>query len=163
MMRSGAASPVRGISSAEPQHSSANTITMMREGGGTAAALGGDAADDGAEQDRDEGRTLHQRVARGQFATRQMIRQNAVFDRTEQRADHAEPNSATNRTGTECSTEAEHRDRGDADLDELQALRHHRLVVAVGDLTAERRQEEEGRDEDRARKRDQRFALAVAI
>ena len=170
MMRLGAASPVRGISSAETQHSSANTITMHREGGGAAAALGGDAADDGAEQDGDEGCALHQRVARGQFAALQMIGQNAVFDRTEQRADHAEAEQRNEQnrqrkdwrlTGsfTRMNHEADHRDRSNADFDELQALRHHRLVIAVGDLTAERRQKEIGRDEDRARERDQRFAL----
>ncbi len=34
MMRLGAASPVRGISSAETQHSNANTITMIEKAAG---------------------------------------------------------------------------------------------------------------------------------
>ena len=34
---------------------------------GIAAVLGGDAADDGAQQDCDEGRALHQRVTGGKF------------------------------------------------------------------------------------------------
>ena len=37
---------------------------------GIAAVLGGDAADDGAEQDGDEGRALDQRVAGGEFRAR---------------------------------------------------------------------------------------------
>ena len=48
---------------------------------------------------------------------------------------------------------------GDADLGELQPLRHHRLVVAVGHLAAERRQEEVRRDEHRGRERDQRLGV----
>ena len=74
-----------------------------------------------------------------------MIGQNAVFDRTEQRADHAEAEQRNEQNGQgndRCLTgifarmnhKADDRDRRDADLDELQALRHHRLVVAVGDL-----------------------------
>ena len=57
-------------------------------------------------------------------------------------------NSATNRTGIECSQKPTTRERRDADLDELQPLRDHRLVEAVGDLAAEAGQEEERRDED---------------
>ncbi len=47
---------------------------------------------------------------------------------------------------------AEHRDERDADLGELEALRDQRLVVAVGDLAAERREEEVRRDENRSRR-----------
>ena len=49
---------------------------------------------------------------------------------------------------------------GDADLGELEPLRHHRLVVAVGELAAERGEEEVGRDEDRGGERDQRLGVA---
>ena len=51
------------------QHSSANTIISSAKAAGIAAVLGGDAADDGAEQDGDEGRALDQRVAGRQFAS----------------------------------------------------------------------------------------------
>ena len=71
-------------------------------------------------------------------------------------------NSATNRTSTECMREADDRDDRDADLGELEPLRHHRLVVAVGELAAERRQEEVRRDEDRGRERDQRLGPGPA-
>ena len=67
-------------------------------------------------------------------------------------------NSATNSSGTECMTKPSDRDDGDADLGELQPLRHHRLVVAVGELAAERGQKEIRRDEDRGGERDQRLA-----
>ena len=52
--------------------------------------------------------------------------------------------------------------RGGPDLDELQPLGHERLVVAVGDLAAERRQDEEREDEDRAGERDQRLGSCPA-
>src|SRR6516162_9658898 len=51
--------------------------------------------------------------------------------------------------------ETENRDRGHSDLDELESLRHERLVVAVRYLAADRRQDEERKDEDGAGKRDQ--------
>ena len=54
------------------------------------------------------------------------------------------------------------RDEGDADFDELEPLRHDRLVEAVGELAAERGQEEIGRDEDRGRQRDQRLRIRAA-
>ena len=54
------------------------------------------------------------------------------------------------RATAECMQEADHREQRDADLGELEPLRHPGLVEAVGDLAAERRQEEERRDEDRA-------------
>jgi len=46
-----------------------------------------------------------------------------------------------------------------ADLDELDALRHQRLVVAVGEFAAETRQEEERRDQRGAGNRDQHFGI----
>jgi hypothetical protein len=98
-----------------------------------------------------------------------MIGQNAVFDRAEQRADHAEPEQGNEQndqrndrwlTGIFAGMDhkTKDRDRGDADLDEFQTPCHHRLVVAVSDLAAERRQEEVRRDEDRTRERNERLA-----
>jgi hypothetical protein len=55
-----------------------------------AAVLGGEAGDDGADQDGKEGAAFDQRVAGRQFFARQMIGQDAVFDRAEQRRDGAE-------------------------------------------------------------------------
>ena len=50
----------------------------------------GEPADDGAEQDGEEGPAFDQRIAGGQFVARQAIGQDAVFDRPEQRAERAE-------------------------------------------------------------------------
>ncbi len=72
------------------------------------------------------------------------------------------PASATNRIGSDLARIAHHRERGDEDLGEFQPLRHARLVVAVGQFAAERGQKEIGRDEDRARQRDQRLGIRRA-
>ena len=58
-------------------------------------------------------------------------------------------------------SEAGDSDRGDADLGELQPLRHQGLVVAVGELAAEAGQEEERRDERRAGERDQGLGIGA--
>ena len=65
------------------------------EHGRVIAFLRGEAADDGAEQDRHEGRAFDQRIAGGQLLLLQMIGQNAVLDRAEQRRDHAEQEQAS--------------------------------------------------------------------
>ena len=88
-----------------------------------------------------------------------MIGQNAVFDRTEQRGDDAEQEQRKEQDGHGVQAESEHRDQRDADLGELDPLRHQRLVVTVGHLAAERGEEEIGRDEHRGRQRHQRFGV----
>ena len=50
-----------------PSTASENNDHQQAKIGRIAAALGGEAADDGAEQDRDEGRAFDQRVAGRQF------------------------------------------------------------------------------------------------
>ncbi len=129
---------------------------------GIAAILGGDAADDGAEQDGDEGRAFDQRIAGGKFRAGEVVGQDAVFDRTEQRGDDAEQEQGDEQQRHRMQAEAEDGDDGDADLRELEPLRHHRLVVAVGELAAERGKEEVGRDEDRGGERDQRVCVRAA-
>ena len=125
-----------------------------------AAPLRCQPAGDGAEQDRDEGRALDQRVAGRQFRALQVIGQDAVFDRAEQRRDHAEQEQRDEQDQhAECRRKPTTASEGDADLDELQPLGHPGLVEAVGDLAAERRQEEERRDEDRSGQRDQHLRM----
>ena len=51
--------------------------------------------------------------------------------------------------------EAQHGDDGNSDLAKLEPLRHRRLVVAIRELAPQRRQEEEGSDEDRGSQGDQ--------
>ena len=65
-------------------------MIMRAEHSRMLALLGREPADDGAEQDRHEGRAFDQRVAGGQLFLLQVIGQDAVFDRPEQRGDHAE-------------------------------------------------------------------------
>ena len=124
-----------------------------------AAVLGGDAADDGAEQDRDEGRALDQRVAGRKLGAGEMVGQDAVFDRPEQRRDHAEQEQRDEQDHDRgfvvpamMQPESGDGDQRHADLRKLQALRDQGLVVAVGQLAAERREEEVGRDEDGRRR-----------
>ncbi len=124
------------------------------------AAFGrGKPAHDGAEQDRHEGRAFDQRVAGGQFLLLQVIRQNAVLDRTKQRGADAEQEQGREHDGQRMQPEADDADARHADLGELHPARHHRLVEAVGHLSAEAGQEEERRDEHRSRERDQRSAV----
>ena len=149
--RLGAPSPVGGMNRLETQHDSENTMISSAKKIGIAAVLRREPADDGAEQDGHEGRAFDQRVAGRQFGALQMIGQDAVFDRTEQRRDHAEQEQRDEQQRDRVQQEADHREERDADLDELEPLRHQRLVEAVGDLAAERRQEEERCDEHRAR------------
>ena len=61
-----------------------------------AVAVGGDAGDDRADQNGEKGAAFDQRIARRQFLARQQIRQDAVFDRAEQRGERAEQNTARN-------------------------------------------------------------------
>ena len=79
--------------------------------------------------------------------------QDAVFDRAEQRADHAEAEQRDEQDRHRVHDRSRRsRSRDDADLGELQPLRDDGLVVAVGHLAAERRQEEIRRDEHRGRR-----------
>ena len=89
-----------------------------------------------------------QALARGQFLALEMIGQDAVFDRAEQRRDDAEQNSANISTGIEESAMPATARAAARDLGELQRSRHRCLVEAVGELAAKRRQQQEGGHED---------------
>src|SRR5580692_9455021 len=112
-----------------------------------AVAVGGDAGDDGADQNGEEGAALDQRIARRQFLARQKIRQDAVFDRAEQRRKRAEQSDRKKQQRQRMKGKARDADHGGADLDELDALGNERLVVTIGKLAAESGQEEERRDQ----------------
>src|SRR5208282_6018083 len=90
-----------------------------------------------------------------------MVGQDTVLDRAEQRGDHAEQKYRNKKENERMEGETRDGERGDADLRELQALRHERLVVAVGELAAESREKEERRDQRRAGKRDQCFRVGA--
>ena len=80
-----------------------------------------------------------------------MIRQDAVFDRTEQRRDHAEQQQRGEQGGQRVECEARAREPRNPDLGQFEAPRHHRLIEAIRELAAETGEEEERRDEDSAR------------
>ena len=64
----------------------------------------GEPGRDGAEQDRQEGRGLDERVAGGQLLAPQVVGQDAVLDRAEQGRDRPEQTRAPRTArGTECS------------------------------------------------------------
>ena len=130
--------------------------------GGVAAVLGGHAADDGAEQDGDEGRALHQRVAGGKLRAGEMVGKDAVLDGAEQRGDDAEEKQREEQQQHRMQAEAHDGDDRDADLGKFEPLRHLGLVVAVGKFAAERRQKKVGRDEDRGGERNQRLRVRAA-
>ena len=126
------------------------------------AFSGGEPADDGAEQDRHEGRAFDQRVAGRQFFLLQVVGQDAVFDRAEQRRDHAEQEQRDEHDRDRVQPEADDAEGRDRDFAELHALRDDRLVEAVGHLPAEAGEEEERPDEHGRRERDQRLAVGDA-
>ena len=105
---------------------------------GLAATLHRNAAGDSAAEDREKGGTLDERIARRQLLALQMIRQNAVFDRPEQRADHSEQEQGDKQQRQRIQLETANRDRRGADLGELEPARHGRLVEAVGELVRQR-------------------------
>jgi hypothetical protein len=147
MTRSGAASPVRGMNREE--------IHQLSKGGRIAAVLGGIARDDRSGQNRDEGRAFDQRIAARQLGLGEVIGQDAVFDRPEQRRDDTDQEQGHEQENGRVEPEAGHRDAGNRDLGELEPLGHERLVEAVRDLAADRGEDERRKDEDRGRERDQ--------
>ncbi len=122
----------------------------------------GPASRDGPEQDRQEGAALDERIAGRQLLRRKMIRQEAVFHRAEQGRDDAEQDEGYEQQRQRAEQEADDGEQGCRDLDELQALRHESLVVAVGPLAAEPGQEQGRGHEEGACHRDQDVARAAA-
>ena len=78
--------------------------------------------DDGAGQNRDEGRAFHQRIAGGQLLALEMVRQDAVFDRAEQRRDDAEASERDEQDRHRLPRVAERGKSGDEDLKKLSAI-----------------------------------------
>ena len=99
------------------------------------------------------------RCRTGSSRALEMVGQDAVFDRAEQRSDHRRTEQRHEQQHSEWTAKPTTATRGDADLGEFQPLRHQRLVVAVGEFAAEAGEEEERRDQRRAGKRDQRLGI----
>ncbi len=97
-----------------------------------------------------------------EFFTLQMIGQDAVFDRTEQRRDHAVEEDRQEQHRDRVKPEADHGQDGDGDLEQLQSAGHNGLVEAVGDLAAKTGEEKEREGERRGRELDQRAGFGLA-
>src|SRR5262249_49280075 len=110
----------------------------------------------------DEGRALHQRVAGGKLRAGEMVGEDAVLDRAEQRGDDAEQEQRDEQQQHRMQAEADDGDERKADLGKLEPLGHPGLVVPGGKLAAERRQKKVGRDEDRGGERNQRLRVRAA-
>ena len=118
------------------------------------------ATGNGADQDRHEGSALHQRVAGGEFADRELVRQHRVFHRAEQGGDDAEQAEGYEQQRNRMQEEAAGGEGGGENLGELQPSCDDRFDVFVGKLAAEAGQDEKRKDEDGARDRHQRIAVA---
>ena len=87
MARSGAPSPVVGMKRLEIQLAKRGDHHQPGEMDRIAVTLGREAGNDSADQDGEEGAAFDQRVAGRQFVARQVVGQDAVFNRAEQRRD----------------------------------------------------------------------------
>jgi hypothetical protein len=92
-----------------------------------------------------------------------VIRKDAVLDRAEQGRDRPEQAERHEQHRHGMEQEAQHRGAGREDLRELEPAGHQRLVVPVGPLAAEARQDEERPDEDRARQRHQDAGMGIGL
>ena len=101
------------------------------------------AAGDGADQDRHEGSTLHQRVAGREFANGELVGKYRVFHRAEQRGDHAEQAEGDEQQRNGMQEEAAGGEGGGENLGEFQPSCDDRFDIFVRQLAAEARQDEE--------------------
>ena len=161
--RPGAASPVGGMSRLAPQQAARTRSSGARTRSGRRRPWPPCPPTMSAEQDGDEGRAFDQRIAGRQLGAGEMVGQNAVFDRPEQRADHPEQEQREEQDRHRMEREASDRDDRDADLGELEPLGDPGLVETVRDLAAQRREEEIRRDEYRRRQRVSASAAGPAI
>ena len=126
-----------------------------------AAARGGDAGRDRAEQDGKEGAAFDQRIAGRQFFASEQVGQNSVFDRPEQRAEHAEQKQRDKEQDQRVERKARHRHRGDEHFDKFDTLRDPGLIEAVGKFAAETGQEEVRPDEGGAGELNERRRIGI--
>jgi hypothetical protein len=132
------------------------------EKGRTAASPGRDAADDGAEEDRQERRRLDQGIAGRQLVARELVGEEAVLDRREKGGKAAEEEEGSKENRHRLKREADDGNGGCADLAELQPPGDDRLVESVRQLATQPGEEKEGCDEDGTTQRDQHFAAGGA-
>jgi hypothetical protein len=105
------------------------------------------AAEDRAEQDREERAHLHERVAADQLLLAQRLREDAVLHGPEERRVHAHHEQRAQQDRDAAQVEPHGADAHDRDLEELHRADQARLLEAVGELARGRREQEEGQDE----------------
>ncbi len=138
MVSGGAGDPQRG----EPaDHRDAD----HRERGGLRADH---AAGDRAAQDGDIGAGLHHAGAAQHFVLLQMLGQDRIFDRAEERRMDAHADQRDEHQLQILEEDARGAHQHDADFGGLDDPHDLRLVIRVGELAGERGEEEEGQDED---------------
>ena len=111
----------------------------------------------GTEQNGNEGTALDQRVAADEFVLAQVLGQDGVLDRPEQRRMQAEQEKRAEQHIQAMPVESKRRNPHDRHFQHLDEARQHRLVVLVGELPGGGRKEEERQDEDPGREVGQQF------
>ena len=115
---------------------------------GGAGRLGEERADDRPDEDGDEGAHLHHGVAAYQLVFRQVLGDDAVFDRAEEGRLEAEEEEEDHEEDRVVEEEPRGGGRHDRDFQELDVADEPCLVVLVGDLPGQGREEKEGQDEE---------------
>jgi len=121
-----------------------------------------EAAGNGSQKDGNKCGAFNQRVANRQLLAAQMVRKDSIFDGSKQRREDAKPEQSAVQQRQRSLHITPRGERSYKDFDEFETLGDLRLVVAVGQFTAEGGQEKIGSDEDRARESDQCFGVARA-
>ena len=135
-----------------------------RCGGGGDRRAGQHAGQDRPAEDGEIGAGFDQAGAAEHFILLQVLRQDRIFDRPEEGRVHAhrEHRDEHQRDAGEQQTGAA--DEHDHDLGRLDDADQPRLVTDVGELASQRRQKEEGEDEQRlGNGAELRFARRIGI
>ncbi len=114
------------------------------------------AAEDRAEQNRQERAGFDERVARNELVLAQVLRQQRVFDRAEDRRVRAEAEERGEEQRDTALPESPGAERHDADFGNLHHARDLRLVDPIGQRSRRTGKEEERRDEQGAGEHDER-------
>jgi hypothetical protein len=117
------------------------------------------AAGDRADQDRDERSHLDHAVAADQLLGLQVLRQDRVLDRAEQRRVHAHQRERAHQQHEVVLPEARETHEHDHDLEQLDVADQPRLLELVGELARGRGEQHEWRDEHGAREVDERVGI----
>ncbi len=110
-----------------------------------------ESAEQGADQDRDKRAGLDQGIAADQLVGLQMLGQDGVLDRTEQRRVAAEQTEGDQQQRQAVAGETGAGDDDDDDLENLHQTGDARLVELVGELAGAGGEDEERQDEDSRR------------